>query len=709
MAGFLERSDSTTAEALKNSFLAFDQQLLAKSRAENWHDGTTALVALLAMTPALGGAESQIPITRPTAFAKKRVYGNKRASSESTSSVDSDSGATSVDDVLLSEDGLQNLTVYLANAGDCRAISAYGDGRVFQLSTDHTPLLPYERWRIFKAGGNVKLGRIEGKLSVSRGFGDRQFKEPRGLVSALPEVISCVVTQNLRFIVLACDGVWGWLNNAQVAQFVGNALREGQKPDAVVKDLVKYAFDQGSSDNISVVLLYFTLQNNTNHTKVASLSASHASSLHNASSGPSATASMSSDSPRGRNTPTISSNVSDLNLSKSVPNKHRGSSKKNASPRALALSADDIYTLPILTRNSLDSSSRVGAPLAHAKSEELTTHNGHGRTPLSSSYKARKFNFSGAAAQMKWSTSYDVVDRRADRALVIKTHVPTGEYSLLDLAEGDSTTSEVEALILDSRPSVEAPRSSSRRSHPQSHPRDVENSSSISTVSNDEKSDQGSERSQTHDSEDSSSSLAALEPKRTSSVRIPVPTHKRQVSGDSNGPRSTKARHASVPDDDDAVAYSGAAKSMSPVHQGLTRPPARSPSKPLSRKPNYGESDSESDQEAMLRRRSFDDTPTTRTTPSNGGTRSKPPSRAGSSAANKANVPSKKAAKDPHGSPKEDADSNPDTPDIKRTPSKKKRYEPVFDDQLNEEEVVVHRRAASFDSHREEKKKKSRK
>lgn len=656
------------------------------------------------MTPAVGGAESQIPITRPTPIAKKRVQSSMRESNESTSSVDSDSGASSVDDVLLSEDGLQNLTVYLANAGDCRAISGYGDGRVFQLSIDHTPLLPYERWRIFKAGGNVKLGRIEGKLSVSRGFGDRQFKEPRGLVSALPEVVSCVVTQNLRFIVLACDGVWGWLNNTQVARFVGNALREGQKPETVVKDLVKYVFEQGSTDNISVVLLYFTLQNNTNHTKMTSLSASHASSMHNGSSGPSAATSISSDSAAGRNTPSPS--ISELNISKSAPNKHRGSSKKNSasSPRGLALSADDAYTLPILTRTSLD----AGSPLAHAKSEELMTHNGFPRTPLSSSSKARKFNFAGAAAQMRWTSSYDVVDRRADRALVVKTHVPTGEYSLLDLAEYDSTTSDVEALILDSRPSVEAPRSSSRRSHPQSHPRDVENSSSISNVSTEDKSDQVSESSNSNDSE-TSSSEPAPETKRPSSSRIPVPSHTRQSSNDA--PKSLKARHASVPDDDDAVAYSGAAKSMSPANQGLTRPPTRSPSKPLSRKPNYGESDSESDQEALLRRHSFDDTPTVRSTNGERATRSKPPSRAGSSSANKANIPAKKTPKDPQGSPKEDADSTPfpsDSPDHKRTPSKKKRYEPIFDDQLNEEEVIVHRRA-SFDSHREDKKKKSRK
>lgn len=619
-----------------------------------------------------------------------------------------------MDDVLVTEDGSQNLTVYIANSGDCRAISVYGDGRVFQLSTDHTPLLPYERWRIFKAGGNIKLGRIEGKLSVSRGFGDRQFKEPLGLVSALPEVVSCLVTQNLRFIILACDGVWGWLNNTQVAKFVAKSLREGQKPETVVKDLVKYAFDQGSTDNISVVLLYFTLQNNQHHTKITTLSASHTSSMHFESSTPNTVSSLSSEEARGKNSP-VPHNA--LNLSKSVPNKRRGShSKKSAqtSPRPLAMS-DDVLGLEVkATRTSMD------APLksmAHAKSEELFAPSSpsFNRVPLSGSLKAKKFNFSAAAAQAKWTWSFDCVDRRADRALVIKTHVPTGEYSLLDLAEHESTAgSEVEALVLDSRPSVEAPRNGSIRrpsSHPQSHPRDVDNSSSVSGTSGDEKNDEHDSDSDSNDSNASTQSSEIIEPKRTSSIRIPAPRHARMPSNDSNGSKGSKqrlGRHVSVPDDDeDAVAYKGAAKSMSPAKPTMSRPPVRSASKPLAHKPNYGESDSESDQEAQLRRHSFDDTPVRKAHSSH----SKSSSRTGSSHSHKRRSDARRNGRDSQGSPKEDADADAiksvpsDSPTAKHTPTKKKRYDALIEEEMRHEEAVIQRRAASFDSHREDKKK----
>ena len=711
------------AESLKNSFLSFDRQLLDKSRAENWHDGTTALVALLAMTPAVSGEESRILITKPTLIGGRRKQGARRDSSESNSSLDSEKSASSMDEVLVTDDGTQNLTVYIANAGDCRAISVYGDGRVFQLSTDHTPLLPYERWRIFKSGGNIKLGRIEGKLSVSRGFGDRQFKEPRGLVSALPEVVSCLVTHNLRFLILACDGIWGWLSNTQVARFVSQSLSDGNKPEIVVKELVKYAFDQGSTDNISVVLLYFTLNSNDNHLKLAVLPSTTSSGNTASSVQSGAASSGSSESPLpGNIAHSPSATHIELHLTKSTPHKRRNS-KHKTSPRALAQSADDfgLSATQQKSRSSLDTGPRSSSSYSVGKVEDLaslspsSSQSSSSRLNLSSSSKSKKFNFPYAAAAAKWAYSFDMVDRRSDRAMVIKTHIPTGEFSLLDQAEYDSTASEVEALILDSRPSVEMPPSSissshaRHRSHPQSHHRDVENSSSISNISEEAEDNRDtSDDSSTSSSSDSDAFVP--EPKRSSSVRIPAPSaHSRQSSADS-GPTKRSVRQASVPDDDeDALAYFGAAKSMSPptrANSAVSRNSSRSSSK--ARRASYGDSDSESEdpEEALMRRRSFDDRPSQKSTSRPVGRISKPHSRNGSSTT----THNAKQSNGKTSSNKEEAESQPSSDAAKSPPiMKKKRIEPIVDDQLNEEEAIIHRRAASFDLERTSKKKKSRK
>ncbi len=56
------------------------------------------------------------------------------------------------------------------------------------------------------------------------------------------------------FVVLACDGVWDVLSNAEAA-----ALVAGAPPEASLRDragaVVKAAYDKGSTDNISVVVI----------------------------------------------------------------------------------------------------------------------------------------------------------------------------------------------------------------------------------------------------------------------------------------------------------------------------------------------------------------------------------------------------------------------------------------------------------------------
>lgn len=48
--------------------------------------------------------------------------------------------------------------------------------------------------------------------AVSRSFGDRDLKS-EGLISATPEVILLPLSPELRFVVLACDGVWDALSD----------------------------------------------------------------------------------------------------------------------------------------------------------------------------------------------------------------------------------------------------------------------------------------------------------------------------------------------------------------------------------------------------------------------------------------------------------------------------------------------------------------
>ncbi|KAK9668818.1 hypothetical protein RND81_13G088900 [Saponaria officinalis] len=91
-------------------------------------------------------------------------------------------------------------TVFVANVGDAKAVVARSiipDGnessslKAILLTREHKVIYPFERSRIQKAGGLVSSnGRLQGRLEVSRAFGDRQFKKVG--VIAVPDVRSII-------------------------------------------------------------------------------------------------------------------------------------------------------------------------------------------------------------------------------------------------------------------------------------------------------------------------------------------------------------------------------------------------------------------------------------------------------------------------------------------------------------------------------------
>ena len=96
-------------------------------------------------------------------------------------------------------------TVYVANAGDSRAVLCDGAGRARPLSVDHKPAAPAEAARIRAAGGFVSsfggVARVNGNLSLSRAIGDLQYKgnEALGRHEQVVTVSLCVWGGGSRF------------------------------------------------------------------------------------------------------------------------------------------------------------------------------------------------------------------------------------------------------------------------------------------------------------------------------------------------------------------------------------------------------------------------------------------------------------------------------------------------------------------------------
>ena len=158
----------------------------------------------------------------------------------------------------------------IINLGDCRAVLCNEDNIAIPLTKDHKPMSWDENKRIIALDGNITIDkgddpRING-LSVSRAFGD---VEAQPHVTHIPDIYDYElnVSQGMicdKFIILGCDGIWDVLSNQDAVDFVLYRLSELRNIENTDKSnkknianlLGKYAINEGSGDNISVVILF---------------------------------------------------------------------------------------------------------------------------------------------------------------------------------------------------------------------------------------------------------------------------------------------------------------------------------------------------------------------------------------------------------------------------------------------------------------------
>ncbi|KAK7271210.1 hypothetical protein RJT34_26920 [Clitoria ternatea] len=161
--------------------------------------------------------------------------------------------------------------VIVANVGDAKAVlarSTVADGsqnlsdgvqalKAIVLTREHKPIFPQERTRIQKAGGFVSPdGRLQGRLEVSRAFGDRQFKKVG--VTATPDLYSFDLTDREHFIILGCDGLWGVFGPSDAVDFVQKLLNEGLPVTTVSRRLVREAVrERRCKDNCTAIVIVF--------------------------------------------------------------------------------------------------------------------------------------------------------------------------------------------------------------------------------------------------------------------------------------------------------------------------------------------------------------------------------------------------------------------------------------------------------------------
>lgn len=105
--------------------------------------------------------------------------------------------------------------LYISNVADSRAIIFNSNNLLFE-TLDHDGKNSDEVKRIRSLGGYVMNGRVEGRLAVTRAFGDFEYKRvstsddynPRGWVSVVPDVYIFNANQPNLTLLIASDGLW---------------------------------------------------------------------------------------------------------------------------------------------------------------------------------------------------------------------------------------------------------------------------------------------------------------------------------------------------------------------------------------------------------------------------------------------------------------------------------------------------------------------
>jgi serine/threonine protein phosphatase PrpC len=147
---------------------------------------------------------------------------------------------------------------YIANIGDCRAIKCNRNNIALQLTKDHKPNTPGEKYRIENMGGTITYDgydhRIMG-LSLSRAFGDL---DARPYVIHNPNIFKSDVLKSDKFMVIACDGLWDVLSNQHVINFINSKYSTiNNKKINIARLLANYAIKKGTTDNVTVIIVFF--------------------------------------------------------------------------------------------------------------------------------------------------------------------------------------------------------------------------------------------------------------------------------------------------------------------------------------------------------------------------------------------------------------------------------------------------------------------
>ncbi len=184
------------------------------------------------------------------------------------------------------ENNHNSMTGTICNLGDSRLMIIRNNKIIF-ITKDHKPNDEFESVRIISAGGYLENDRIDGRISLSRAFGNSCYKTNH-LVNnnsgtdmdkdhynlkmiCIPDITTIELFEN-DIIFLGCDGVFeGKFSNEEVCDFICDRINGkirnknfSEYPidiGCITAEVCDEAIKKGSHDNISCMIIKITSKN----------------------------------------------------------------------------------------------------------------------------------------------------------------------------------------------------------------------------------------------------------------------------------------------------------------------------------------------------------------------------------------------------------------------------------------------------------------
>ena len=141
---------------------------------------------------------------------------------------------------------LRGNTLYVANAGNIRAVLCRGDGSIERLSNNHSPRDKKERRRVLRAKGDIcqsdKTALVNGVVQSTRGLGNHGDANLKSSVIRVPVVNCLTLEESDQFLILATNGVWEVFSEEEVILLLEDII-----PDIDVKAIVMRMQERASA------------------------------------------------------------------------------------------------------------------------------------------------------------------------------------------------------------------------------------------------------------------------------------------------------------------------------------------------------------------------------------------------------------------------------------------------------------------------------